>query len=632
MTYTVFDIEADGLLDTVSKIYCLSYQVLSDKFITIEKGTITSKEDYVNFFNRDTTFVCHNAILFDKRVLKKLLGIDIGKLIDTITISWYLLPEQAKHGLEYYGIKYGVLKKEVKDWVNLSLEIYIERCETDVEINTILFVKQMRVLSILYDKEVTRNKLLNYLYFKLDCISKQLEHGLTLDIFKTKKYIETLESTFDNYKNDLSKVMPTNKVFTVMKKPKNIFKKDGNLTVNAERWFKLLADNNLQGDVVSMKVATKEEPGNPGSAIQLKNWLYDLGWIPDTFKANDKGEEVPQISLPFGAGLTKSVKDLINKEPHIKHLETYYKVRHRLGVFKAFLKSETNEEIHSDIAGFTNTLRFKHKKPIANLPKPSVFWGKEIREVITAGYDRIMCGSDLSSIEDSTKQHYIFKHDPQYVKDMRVEGFDPHLDIGIEANLLTKEESEFYKNAIKENFDENMANKYAEISKKRFAAKTVNFSATYGAGAAKIAKTLNRDIAFATNLHKAYWKRNSAIKEIVKSVVLKNIGKAKFLYNPVSGFWLYLKDEKDIFSTLNQSTAVFVFDVWLNNIRKLLEQREIYVRLQYHDELLIICEKSEKDFVEQSIKKAMELTNEQLQLNVEINCSIDWGVNYAECH
>ena len=94
---------------------------------------------------------------------------------------------------------------------------------------------------------------------------------------------------------------------------------------------------------------------------------------------------------------------------------------------------------------------------------------------------------------------------------------------------------------------------------------------------------------------------------------------------------MFLKADKDRFSTLNQSSGVYVFDSWLRKVRQKLNP-EIKVILQYHDELLLVCKPDRKEFVEHSLKSAMEDTNQEVNLNVDIGISIDYGFNYAECH
>ena len=69
-------------------------------------------------------------------------------------------------------------------------------------------------------------------------------------------------------------------------------------------------------------------------------------------------------------------------------------------------------------------------------------------------------------------------------------------------------------------------------------------------------------------LYDIYWTRNSAIKKAADSCIIKSIGSTKWLFNPISKFWYFLKAEKDKFSTLNQGSGVYVFDTWLKNIYK----------------------------------------------------------------
>ena len=115
------------------------------------------------------------------------------------------------------------------------------------------------------------------------------------------------------------------------------------------------------------------------------------------------------------------------------------------------------------------------------MPKPGVFYGAECREVLTVPNtdEYIMLGADVSALEDSTKQHYIYFYDSEYVREMRVPGFDAHLDIGELAGLITKEESELYKRIdaldSKEGIDEETLKTFGSIKKKRGIAKASNF-------------------------------------------------------------------------------------------------------------------------------------------------------------
>src|SRR3546814_20234655 len=88
----------------------------------------------------------------------------------------------------------------------------------------------------------------------------------------------------------------------------------------------------------------------------------------------------------------------------------------------------------------------KHKT-IVNLPGVKNPYGEDIRGCLICpeGYEQ--CGSDLSSLEDRLKHHFMFPYDPEYVKEMSTPDFDPHLDLALSAKAVTEEEVIKYKQA-----------------------------------------------------------------------------------------------------------------------------------------------------------------------------------------
>ena len=101
-----------------------------------------------------------------------------------------------------------------------------------------------------------------------------------------------------------------------------------------------------------------------------------------------------------------------------------------------------------------------------------------------------------------------------------------------------------------------------------------------------------------------------------------------WLLNPVSNFWYSVRSEKDIFSTLNQGTGAYIFDVWLKYIT--LEGLSPF--LQYHDEMVVSVEKGRREEVKIIIDEAMDKVNELLKLNIKISVDVQFGDNYADVH
>ena len=146
MKTLVYDIEADGLLDTVSKVHCIVisevnsevyHRHFGEQGIAMALDTL-SKADYI---------IAHNQIGYDLRVLEKLYPTfkrpPLSKIIDTLVLSRLAYPDRpGGHSLEAwskYFIERGLSVPEkymINNWTDQTLEEYLERCGTDVMINT----------------------------------------------------------------------------------------------------------------------------------------------------------------------------------------------------------------------------------------------------------------------------------------------------------------------------------------------------------------------------------------------------------------------------------------------------------------------------------------------------------------
>ena len=368
--YTVFDIETDNLIENVTKIHCLSYAKYVEGKV-VEESTLTNYDAIKDFLFKNTTLVGHNIVRYDIPVLEKILGVDLSfhRLIDTLALSWYLYPMKKKHGLEQWGDELGVKKPEIEDWTNLKLEDYVHRCESDVKINSLLFSKQRTYLIHIYGVDEEKiNNLINYLVFKLDCAREQEEVGCKIDTSLVDQSLHELYSLRDEKLRNLILAMPKNIGYKEVRKPSKTHKINGELSNAGIKWFNLLAEEGLPQDyseVVTVKVS--EEDGNPASTTQLKSWLESLGWEPRTFeyRKNKDGEvkAIPQVYVDDQ--VCDSIKDLYTSEPALENLDMLSLINHRIGVFESMKDSmDSRGIVKAEIAGFTNTLRFKHRKPI----------------------------------------------------------------------------------------------------------------------------------------------------------------------------------------------------------------------------------------------------------------------------
>lgn len=601
MTEYVFDIEADGI--DATKIHCM----------------IANGEEVNRFFFKNLTsddvLIGHNIIRYDIPTIERLLNIKIkAQLIDTLALSWYLFPTINRHGLEQWGERLKIEKPIITDWENLTREEYIHRCKEDVKINTKLWGLQKSLLIKIYDGDY--QPLVRYLSFKMKMAMLQEKSKWKLDVNKANTLLNELELKNEQAINELSKVMPTVPKITKRKRPKLPFKQDGSLSVAGERW-KVLAENNkltIQYDKEIEEVVGQEEP-NPTSSKQIKDWLFTLGWKPMTFNFVED-REIPQVKTKDGE-LCKSIKKLSDLHPEVLVLDSMAVVKHRIGLVKGLLKNEQNGFVQACIQGLTNTLRFKHAVCV-NLPSARKPYGLEIRGLLTANNDTELCGSDMCSLEDRVKQHYMWEHDEEYVKEMSKPDFDPHLDLALSAKAIKQEEMQDYKNG----------NKLDRISQLRYNYKGGNYALQYGAGIKTLAKQLGITMKEAKVISEAYWERNWSVKAIADSMVTKEVEGSTWQYNPVSKLWYSLRSDKDKFSTLCQGTGTYLFDMWVGFILKEREQ----LTANFHDEIILEVKRGNRDKCVKLLENSIQKVNRMLKLNRELQVDVQFGNNYSEIH
>lgn len=444
MRVAVFDVEANGI--TPTKIWCLSKS---------EKGKIVSTTDYDKmrkFLTSADILIGHNIIRWDVVHLERLLGIKVGaKLVDTLILSWYLEPKRIMHGLEFWGEEFGIPKPKIDDWDNLTTEEYIHRCEEDVKINTQLWERFWKHLLLLYGSEEEAWRLIDYLSFKMDCAREQERNRWKLDVDRCEKVLNRLTEDKQEKIEGLVQAMPKVPEKAVKSPPKKPYKKDGSLSSIGMQWREFLLENNLPSSHNEPVEYVKRlnEP-NPNSSVQVKDWLYSLGWKPETFKyVRDKEtgdvRKIEQVNKPHGGGICDSIKRLYSKESTLELLDGLSVISHRISILKGFLSAVDEEGyVQAQVQGLTNTLRWKHKVCV-NLPGVDKPYGVDIRGCLVAPEGYVLVGSDMSSLEDRTGMHYQYDLDPEYVEMKSTDGYDPHLQMCIVAGMITEDEAEFYK-------------------------------------------------------------------------------------------------------------------------------------------------------------------------------------------
>lgn len=633
------DIETTGLLEQMKKQKSPRLHNMGIIDVASREEKVfewTERKAIQDFLDTGPTFCTHNGATFDFEALK-FLGYDVSKctLIDTLFISWYLQPRRVKHGLEGYGEEFGVPKPVIDDWENQTQEEYNHRVMEDCKIQLKLWEQQYIQLLKVYKTPGEVKRFIEYLMTKARQQVIQQRTRWKLNIEKALAFKAKLEPMIKEKTDALEASMPRVPEYVIKTRPAKCHKMNGQLSATGIKWKAICDANGLdwKDPDLAIKVLKGYKKPNAGSHVQIKDWLFSLGWEPETFKFDrnkETGEtrQIPQITVKDEDGnpeICPSLHKLAERNPDsgIQHLIGMGVYKHRLSVVNGFLRDVDEDGfLTARCGGLTNTLRLKHRE-LVNLPSIRVFGGEELRSMLEAwreDYEQL--GSDLCSLEDRCKHHFQWMYDPEYVKKQLAPDYDAHLAIGVIGGFITEQESQDHKDGIKK-------------CKQRPMFKTTNYACQYGAGVPTVARSAGCDQTTAARLHKAYWDLNWSIKEIAANTKVITVDGQMWQQNPVNKFWYSLRTEKDRFSTLCQGTGAYVFDIWCNNIIAICNERwgcDPLLSGQFHDELILQVKKGFRDLWTDLLNEAMERTNKELKLNRDCACDVQFGDNYAEIH
>ena len=669
------DVEATGLLhhlieqgDKAKLHNFCAMEVNQDKMYLLHTDTKEQRVSIQRFLDRDIVLIMHSGIGYDYHALKH-FGYDVSKVtvVDTLALSWYLDLYRPKHGLESYGDEANVPKPEISDWENLTQRDYDNRVKEDVKIQSYTYTKLKKRFEELYGKmtdiEFCNHKVVRYLNFKMEQLAEQQNNRIKIDVPKTKRLISELTVELEDKVEALKKVMPDVPKYRIHKAPKKPYKQDGTLSAIGEKWKEVTGEHGYSFDYQGeIKTIRKYEEANPNSSAQVKDWLFSLGWNPQTFKyiKEDDGSEreIPQIYIQGSGGmLCGSIEDLAEEVPDVKELTSMGVLQHRIGVLNGFLDSLIfGQYVEAGAAGFTNTLRLKHRRPFVNIPSSRVLHGESVRSCLVAREGRVLLGSDLSSLENIIKFNFQLPHDKDYVLAQQSDDFDAHLDIALEANLVTEDEVNFYK-IEKEGFpssnysqtkgllsllsmsSEDKYDKIKSIAKIRSAGKQGNYASQYGASGKTVARAAGVSDKIGNTIVKAYRKRNWTIDVIANEQKDKRTSWGRYQLNPLNGIWYNLKNDKDKFSTLVQGTSSYVFDLWLAYQFSILKSKKynlgdygLRLLAQAHDEQISELTSGYEGVANDVAQEAIQKVNESMKLPIVFSIDTQFGKNYSEIH
>jgi DNA polymerase I-like protein with 3'-5' exonuclease and polymerase domains len=506
----LFDIEANGLLDTVTKVHCCvikEYKGEVRKFWPWEGGDfIKQMLDYLSSFD---VLIAHNGIGYDFPVLKKLYGWEYkGKKVDTVIMSRLLNPKRlvpfncpnkkaGPHSLESWGYRVGRGKPEHEDWERFSEEM-LHRCTEDVEITELVYD------ALIEESKVGKWRNAFLLSFELfERLQQQEEYGWLVDkdhmhkcVRQLTKWIERIDRVITPHLPQIIEIEETKEKgeYKYIKKP---FLKSGEYSQSVHDWC---ARSDI--DVGAKPVAgcfsrISFRVTDLDSGAETKDFLLSMGWEPLEWNTNDDGERTsPKLSKddPF-EGIESKIGKLVAKR---------VQCRQRRGIIEGLLGLVRED---GRIASVVNTLavtgRATHRN-IVNIPKASSFFGKQMRQIFTSKPGYVLVGTD--SAGNQLRQLAARMNNEKYIYAMvsgnKEDGTDPH--------TLTKVAGDLESRDI---------------------AKNVMYCLLFGGGDVKLAKTAKKPAGTGADLRAKLYKGLDGLGELMERLTKEWKDTARQRYN-----------------------------------------------------------------------------------------------------
>lgn len=180
----VGDIEGDGLLDEITKVWCIilkqqgkdKWYIFSDHTTEWRGHKVYPLNKVAKFINKKVDkMVMHNLLGYDLEVLRRFCGVvptilpdtlsgQKVEIVDSLVVSRYNRPDRrlpkgcpthqevagqaakkpvGPHGLYAWGYRVGLGKPEVLDWATQPLDTYLDRGLEDTKINDLAYTMML---------------------------------------------------------------------------------------------------------------------------------------------------------------------------------------------------------------------------------------------------------------------------------------------------------------------------------------------------------------------------------------------------------------------------------------------------------------------------------------------------------
>ena len=399
----VFDVEADGLIPQLTKLWILcTYDLDTDekKSFSDHDPELPGLEEGLEYLSSAREIVCHNLMTYDLLALHKVYNWSPHpetKLTDTLIYSQVLNYRRFGfgHSLDTWGEFLGIKKPEHEDWSRYSPEMR-HRCEQDVQINVAVYQKLMKELNSRKDP----TKLLVGIeseHYVSRFVGRANYLGWPVDVEFGKELLARIEvemKRIESFVNPQLKMRLAN-VDAKAEHKSPTWIKNGQYNAFTARWFEIDPIRGLEGDrpIWGDYCRVQELQPDIGSLEAVKALLYDLGWVPTEWNwTGDKRKGTLRRSTP------KLTDDSLEPLGEIGvAVGEYYTLRARASILSGWLEAVTPEgRLHGDCFVIGTPTRRSTHKIIANIPaEGKAAFGSEFRKFFKCkpGWKIIGCDS-----------------------------------------------------------------------------------------------------------------------------------------------------------------------------------------------------------------------------------------------
>jgi DNA polymerase III epsilon subunit-like protein len=415
MDVIVWDVEANGLTRDVSQIHCIVIQDLNtqevkryhDYWALPQEGTLQEGIDRVA--NADC-IIGHNIAGYDRDVLKRIGRAQFREdqiVVDTMLLSCILHPNMQMNGLEAWAKKLKLDDQKIKneDWTRLTEKI-LTRCVSDVKINRAVYLhllKEVQRLQKGHGDILSIGDALELENKVSEIHTKQVLHGIFYDVHLAEELVKRWSTKMGVLRKRILDLAPKRLVKPYSVEVKKIYLKQNKKQIREKapkEYTKAVKDwynhpDNFKDRSMIQHIKYVKGPFsrirydkiNLDSGGQVKDFMLSIGWIPTQWNwtKDDNGQHIntsPKLtedsygSLPEGLGtdvasynvLKHRLSLLVNKKDKDKGSLPLARKRYNADTGLGNVAADA-------FTCGTNTARYRHTKPVANLPGVDAVWG-----------------------------------------------------------------------------------------------------------------------------------------------------------------------------------------------------------------------------------------------------------------